>query len=293
MKQQGRDRQEFTEGEICLPGAAFFGHNLSVRAEAPLGVHSHPHCMEVVLVVRGEQVYEAGNRTYTAAPGTAFITFPGEPHQNGGRYSSVSEFYWFQLDTRAENFLGLAAPYGDLLRHAAASCREHLLPVGPEVLSAAKQCHEALMEGADPIRLAGLFCCMAAGIFLERKSQSGGDSLIRHIQDYIEENIGEELSLAQLAARFSLSESGLQHRFRRETGDSLRSYINQRRIERAKVLLEEGKSVTETAMALNFSSSDYFSTVFRRYTSVPPTRWRSDAGGKAPRPIRRGRSSTR
>ena len=68
MKQQGRDRQEFTEGEICLPGAAFFGHNLSVRAEAPLGVHSHPHCMEVVLVVRGEQVYEAGNRTYTAAP---------------------------------------------------------------------------------------------------------------------------------------------------------------------------------------------------------------------------------
>lgn len=254
-------------------GSRIFWPQLVRAGGSAFGAHSHPHCTEVVLVVRGEQVYEAGNRTYTAAPGTAFVTFPGEPHQNGGRYSSVSEFYWFQVDIRAENFLGLAAPYGELLRHAVASCREHLLPVGPEVLSAAKQCHGALMEGADPIRLAGLFCCMTAGIFLERKSQSGSDSLIRHIQEYIEENIEEELSLSQLAARFSLSESGLQHRFRRETGDSLRSYINQRRIERAKVLLEEGKSVTETAMALNFSSSDYFSTVFRRYTNVPPTRW--------------------
>ncbi len=273
MKHPKRRRQEFAEADIRLPGAVFFGHDLFSRAGAPLQTHSHPHRAEVVLVVRGEQAYSTAEGSFTAVPGEAFVTFPGEPHQSGGRYSAVSEFYWFQLDIRAENFLGLAAPYGELLRQAVAGCREHLIPVGAEVLTAAKQCHAALTDGADPVRLAGLFCCMTAGIFLERKPGSGDDSLIRRVREYIEENLGDEMPLSELAARFSMSESGLQHRFRQETGDSLRSYINQRRVERAKKLLESGKSVTETAMTLGFSSSDYFSTVFRRYTSIPPIRW--------------------
>lgn len=273
MEETNRYRQEFPESEVKLPGVALFGHNLSTKAGAPLQTHSHPNCVEVVLVVRGEQVYSAGKRTYTAAPGTAFVAFSGEPHENGGRYSSPSEFYWFQLNVEAENFLGLAEPYSGLLRQAVAGCREHLVPVGNEVLDAAKRCHRALMEGADPVQLVGLFCSMAAGIFLERRQAEDGDSLIHRVREYIEENIEEELSLAQLSNRFSLSESGLQHRFRKETGDSLRSYINQRKIEKAKKLLEQGKSVTETAMTLGFSSSDYFSTVFRRYTNIPPTRW--------------------
>lgn len=273
MGETNRYRQEFSESEIRLPGAVLFGHSLSTKAGAPLQTHSHPDCVEVVLVVRGEQVYSAGKQTYTAALGTAFVAFAGEPHESGGRYSSPSEFYWFQLNIKAVNFLGLAAPYSDLLRKAAANCRDHLIPVGNEVLDAVKRCYKGLAEGADPVQLAGLFCCMAAGIFLERKQAGDGDTLIRRIREYIEANIEEELSLSQLSSRFALSESGLQHRFRRETGDSLRSYINQRRIEKAKELLEQGKSVTETAMILGFSSSDYFSTVFRRYTSIPPTRW--------------------
>jgi len=43
------------------------------------------------------------------------------------------------------------------------------------------------------------------------------------------------------------------------------------KIEMAKELLKKGKNVTETAMLLSFNSSDYFSFVFKKYTSFCPT----------------------
>lgn len=38
-------------------------------------------------------------------------------------------------------------------------------------------------------------------------------------------------------------------------------------------LLLEGRSVTDIAMELGFSSSNYFSSVFRRYTAMSPTQY--------------------
>ena len=69
MKQQGRDRQEFTEGEICLPGAAFFGHNLSVRAEAPLGPTATRTARRWCWWVGGSRVMELGTGLTLPPPG--------------------------------------------------------------------------------------------------------------------------------------------------------------------------------------------------------------------------------
>jgi AraC-like DNA-binding protein len=40
--------------------------------------------------------------------------------------------------------------------------------------------------------------------------------------------------------------------------------------EAKRLLTHEGRSVTETAMALGFSSSQYFATVFKRFTQQTP-----------------------
>ena len=37
-------------------------------------------------------------------------------------------------------------------------------------------------------------------------------------------------------------------------------------------------NVTEAAMSLGFSGSDYFAVVFRRYTSVSPTQYAREHG---------------
>ena len=58
-----------------------------------------------------------------------------------------------------------------------------------------------------------------------------------------------------------------------QMGTNPRSFINYHKIEAAKKLLLDGQSVTDTAMELSFSSSNYFSAVFRRYTSLSPTEY--------------------
>ena len=47
--------------------------------------------------------------------------------------------------------------------------------------------------------------------------------------------------------------------------------MNHKKIQRAKELLVQGESVTGTAMQLGFNTSDYFSVVFKRYTSLSPS----------------------
>ena len=47
------------------------------------------------------------------------------------------------------------------------------------------------------------------------------------------------------------------------------------RVEKARELMaNRGKTVTEVAFAVGFSSSQYFSTVFRRYTGQTPGEYR-------------------
>ena len=53
-------------------------------------------------------------------------------------------------------------------------------------------------------------------------------------------------------------------------GISPRYYINQQKIEYSKMLLQDGMSVTDIAMLLNFNTSSYFSTVFKKYTLFSP-----------------------
>lgn len=91
--------------------------------------------------------------------------------------------------------------------------------------------------------------------------------------DYILEHIQEELSMEELAHISLLSVSRFKQKFKLELGISPRNSINLRKVELAKRLLQEGHSVTQVAMDLGFSSSNYFSSVFRRYTSFSPSQY--------------------
>jgi AraC-like DNA-binding protein len=112
-------------------------------------------------------------------------------------------------------------------------------------------------------------------LLLGRQSASG-DAQIEQAIRHIEENIGSALTLEELPSLCGISLSGFKHRFKECTGKTPRDYINNRKIEKAKDFLRAGKTVTETAMELGFSSSEYFAVVFKKYTTLQPGRYRKD-----------------
>ena len=96
---------------------------------------------------------------------------------------------------------------------------------------------------------------------------------IRRVLEHILTDLSAGLPLEELAALAELSVSQFKLNFKKEFGTSPRHFINQKKIDRAKELLLAGCSVTETAMQLGFSSSNYFSGVFKKYVFRTPSEY--------------------
>ena len=100
-------------------------------------------------------------------------------------------------------------------------------------------------------------------------------------RELLDASLDRQVTLLELAGHVHLSPFHLHRRFREAFGVTPHEYRLCRRLERARELLADGATVTETAAATGFSSPGYFSTVFRRRVGVTPTAFRRGAG--APR----------
>lgn len=89
------------------------------------------------------------------------------------------------------------------------------------------------------------------------------------------------LSMADLCAAASVSESHLRRMFRQETGRSPKAYLSDLRMAQAKSLLLHGDvPVGEVAALCGYSSLFYFSRDFKNKTGLPPSRYPEDGTGR-------------
>jgi AraC-like DNA-binding protein len=96
----------------------------------------------------------------------------------------------------------------------------------------------------------------------------------------IDEDIGDELTLPNLARRLCISTSFLSKVFKAETGQNISAYIRARRLELAKDLIREGKySISQISDMLGFCSVSYFSTTFKEKYGFSPNEFSKSAGG--------------
>jgi AraC family transcriptional activator FtrA len=97
------------------------------------------------------------------------------------------------------------------------------------------------------------------------------------------EHLDQELTLPVLAAKAHLSTRTLSRRFEAETGRGARQWITERRVERARALLEDSAlTVTQIAYATGFGSLAAFRRHFTRLTGATPRAYRETFRGLAP-----------
>jgi AraC family transcriptional regulator len=97
----------------------------------------------------------------------------------------------------------------------------------------------------------------------------------RSVVQYIEENLSENISLAELAELARLSIFHFSRAFKQSFGMPPHRYHTSRRIERAKVLLAKpNQSVTEIALDMGFNDTSSFTAAFRRLVGRTPTDYR-------------------
>ena len=93
--------------------------------------------------------------------------------------------------------------------------------------------------------------------------------------DYIELSLDRKIRTEDLAALVGYTEYYLTEKFKKETGQSLSSYIRYAKVERAKVLLENTElSIREISEQLAFNTVNYFIQSFRDTTGYSPAQYR-------------------
>jgi AraC family transcriptional regulator len=107
--------------------------------------------------------------------------------------------------------------------------------------------------------------------------QKGGlaPKQIRCVLEYIEAHLTDQLGLVELAAIVGLSPHYFGEAFRISSGRSPHRYVMERRVERARDLLQgEECPIADIAHAAGFSSQSHFTASFHRITGVTPGRFR-------------------
>lgn len=91
---------------------------------------------------------------------------------------------------------------------------------------------------------------------------------------YVHENYGDDLRLADLAEKVFISRSYLSNIFRDATGETFNNYVTMVRMEKAKSMIMEGKyMVYEIAERVGFKNVPYFTTLFKKSTGLNPSDW--------------------
>lgn len=114
----------------------------------------------------------------------------------------------------------------------------------------------------------------------DRKSAAAGsrnDKLICNaIIKELTDRIYGTATLDEVCAGVLFSKSHLKALFKKNTGYSIMDYYTHLKIERAKILIDEGQmSVSAIAELLGYSSIHYFSRMFKLKTGVSPTEYKS------------------
>ncbi len=100
-------------------------------------------------------------------------------------------------------------------------------------------------------------------------------NIISKVSKYVNDHISEPISLKAVAKHVGLSVNYFSSLFKKELNTSFTSYVNECRINKSKELLKNtDHSLANIATEVGFKNQNYFTTIFKKYTTVTPRQYR-------------------
>lgn len=286
--QTGYEREAYEGATQLLPELSIFGwlrfHNSLPGALKP---DAHRGEYEIHYFRRGHLRWWVEQENYELHPHSLLIICPGEMH--GGENNTIQpcEHYWLRFAFPKKGPLpGLSLEETSHFKKEFEQVSHRLITASQDVNQFFEYLlHEhrsrELPEASQMARL--MFHALLITILRDHKQVVLANKQrpmlswrIRKAQEMIRMQLDQpDLDVDKIARALSISTSGLRARFNQETQTTPHAYWMWQRMERAKTLLREtDQGVTRIALELGFASSQYFSTVFRKYVGVMPSAYR-------------------
>lgn len=110
-----------------------------------------------------------------------------------------------------------------------------------------------------------------------RKRDTACISISDQVKQFVNQNIGKNISLADAAKKISISPNYLCRVFKEETGETFSAYCMRVKMARAgELLMDPGLRVNEVSMAVGYNSVDYFHKLFKRHYHCTPLEYRRE-----------------
>ncbi len=259
--------------------------SLKSRSASRITWHFH-EVYELLYLLDGATEYEFVDGETVALPGGHFLIIPPGVRHRGlhnvrrpARLCSIllkrseskgvsntvftrSEFHW--IIERVAEATKLAWPMGGELRKLA-------LQLGSQI----RTFDSKALESAAALRLS------VCGVLLETTRQltvtrtMPPDEAVRSAIAYMETRFDQSFSIHDLAKEIGCSRARLFGIFKQATGLTPNDYLQRIRVNKAAAMLNDTElPVTEIALLCGFNTSQYFSSVFRKYHNRTPSELR-------------------
>lgn len=242
-------------------------------------------CHEISYIVSGSGVFHTNGESYPVAPGDIHVVAKGDMHgidvskTEKLRYICIGfTFSDVPIEYRHVVDFFLSSP------SATASCGGDLRSLFDMLIGEFYVLQEDRAVAIAELLKLILIKVRRAFVFDEKKRQKpergiGEPSTVYRIVKYVDDHIYDIRTVGEIARELHYSESYISTLFRRKMGVTLQTYIREKKLETAKMLLAFGNlTVGEVAALMHFDCASGFSRIFKRRYGITPHAYVSRKG---------------
>lgn len=277
-----KDRTFIEFNKELLNNIVHIGKLNYTEAQQSLPPHKHHDVLEICYVYRGNPVFYVDDRDYHLKGGDIFLSFPDELHSTGKYPQDRMILYWIGIRIKniKDNFLQINDPEeSKAFLHALQDLKERkfrgsnkLKVIIDDVLELYFSEHRFRLL---LIRNRITDFLVSVIIFEDKLSGDRVSELIQNSTEFISKRVCTVITIQDLADNSGLSVSRFKQRFKDEIGLPPGEFILRNKIDKAiTTLTGTDQDITKIAYNLEFSSSQYFATVFKRFVNCTPSEYR-------------------
>lgn len=236
-------------------------------------LHNHNNLYEIVLFLNGDAEFHVEGSIYKIKPYDIFISRPFEmhrihclspkPYERRVVYISTEYFRMNNCEDFTAIFENRELGTGNII--SAETVKESLLEPLNRI---AKYTEEKAYIVANAALIEFLYLLNNA-----KKSASRviiRDKRISAVILYINENLGKQITLDELAEKFFIDKFHLCRIFKKSTGYTLNQYINYKRLLLVRELHAKGQSLLEASTNAGFNNYSHFYRMYVKENGTPP-----------------------
>ncbi|OGV58357.1 MAG: hypothetical protein A2X45_23095 [Lentisphaerae bacterium GWF2_50_93] len=282
---------KYDRDDLCykLSGRTFLGAGLIKKDGMKLdwAGGSAPH-FSMSLVLRGTGCYivSSTKKKYPLNPGSVFFRIPGILHSNtidpNSRWLEFFIAFRFFKPGISKDIPNISSSNRKMDEDSwLLPMSEHLLGLSSLGLVRKTTIDPIILEECDNFlnrlkKESGLPVLPVEGMHLMMRILHGNlnpaeDELVIKASELISENVLSWKPLPKILSSLPISYMRLRERFLKAKGQNIGHYLIQCRMEKAINMLQNGMSIKEVSVKLNYKDPFFFSKQFSRFFGYPPS----------------------